>query len=74
MMKLKQTDHIFQEYREAYPPLLTFEQATEIADCPMGTIYDWSSRGKFDSFKIRCGRSCRLFRDDFVRWFIERPD
>ena len=58
-------------YADRYPPLLTFQQAVEIAQSPLGTIYDWSSRGHFDSFKIRRGRSCRLIRDEFVRWLMQ---
>lgn len=46
-------------------------QAAEIAQVPMGTIYDWSSRGHFNDFKSRRGRRVRLInRDAFVRFLI----
>ena len=62
------------EYRDLYPPLITFGQAAEIAQVPLGTVYDWSSRGLFNTFKTRCGRPCRLIRDDFIQWLVTQSD
>ena len=58
------------EYSKRYPPLIIFQQAAEIAQRPVGTVYDWSSRGRFDGFKLRCGRECRLLRDQFVTFLF----
>ena len=59
------------EYAMKYPALITFEQAAEIAQIPMGTVYDWSHRGLFDGFKIACGRERRLLRDRFVTHLLD---
>ena len=63
-------DEIIEEYRKTYPPLVTVDQAAEILQRPVGTVYDWSSRGLFDAFKRRAGRQIRLIRDELVRWYL----
>ena len=60
------------EFREIYPPLITFEQAAAISHTPKGTIEDHSSRGLFDAFKFRYGKRCLLDRDRFVRFLLTR--
>ena len=60
------TDDEMKWYRDRYPPLITFIQAAEIAQRPLATIYDWSSRGHFDRFKKRQGRECRLLLAAFL--------
>lgn len=64
---------LLEEYARLYPPLITLKQAELIAQVPMGTIYDWSSRGLFLRFKSRRGRHIRLNRDEFVCWLFP-PD
>lgn len=44
-------DEFVQTIRSDYPPKLRFEQAAEIANVDVQTVYDWSSRGHFEGFK-----------------------
>jgi excisionase family DNA binding protein len=67
-MKLTDTTTCLEEYARHYPPLITSEQAARIAQVPVATVYDWSSRGLFDSFKTKRGRRIRLNRDAFVQF------
>jgi hypothetical protein len=63
-----------EEYAALYPPYVTVPQAAAIAArCPR-TIYDWSSQGRFDGFKVRTGREIRLNRDALVLFlFGDKP-
>jgi hypothetical protein len=61
-------NNVLVEYRGNYPALINFSQAAEISQRPLGTIYDWSSRGLLESFLSRRGKWCLLRRDGFVRW------
>jgi len=63
-------DAIMAEYGATYPPLITVEQAARIAHAPPGTIHAWSSAGRLDAFKTRCGRRVLLHRDAFVRFIL----
>lgn len=58
------------EYATKYPALISLDQAAAIAQVPIGTLYDWSSRGFLDAFKSVRGRHRRLVRDAFVRWLL----
>ncbi|MEI8194725.1 MAG: hypothetical protein WCI73_02330, partial [Phycisphaerae bacterium] len=51
---------IVAEFRKDYPALISLLQAATIAQCPLGTVYDWSSRKLLDDFKIRIGKRCLL--------------
>lgn len=63
-------EEILAQYAERYPPLVTSGQAAEIAQVPIGTLYDWSSRGLLDGLKHRRGRRLLLQRDLFVRFLM----
>ena len=65
------TQNVVADYKQQYPPTISLTQAAEIAGVPLGTVYDWSSRGEFDAFKSRRGRRVRLIRDEFVRFLLE---
>ncbi|QNN21866.1 helix-turn-helix domain-containing protein [Planctomycetales bacterium ZRK34] len=65
-------DEFVQTIRSDYPPKLRFEQAAEIANVDVQTVYDWSSRGHFEGFKTGKGRGARLMRDPFCRWLSAR--
>ena len=54
------------EYASTYPPLLTAEQAAEIAGVSVGTIHNWSCDGRLNGCKATFGR-LRIHRDAFVR-------
>jgi predicted site-specific integrase-resolvase len=70
MSTVSSVDALVSEFAGLYPPLITVVQAAEIAQVPRATIHAWSSAGRFDEFKIRCGRYIRLHRDAFVRHLI----
>jgi hypothetical protein len=59
-----------EQYAELYQPLITADDAADIARIPLGTVHDWSSRGFFDGFKSKRGRRILLNRDDFVRFLV----
>lgn len=70
MAKHGDLDAILAEYAEKYLPLITVEQAAEIAHVPRATIHGWSSANRLDDFKTRCGRRVLFLRDDFVRFVL----
>jgi predicted site-specific integrase-resolvase len=63
-------DSLLLEYSANYPPLITLKQAAQIAQVPMGTIYDWSHSGHFDEFGAKRGRWVRLSLAGFVRFLM----
>jgi len=67
-------DRVIAEYQKKdLPPLITFPQAAKLAQVPIDTLYDWSSRGLLDSFKSKRGRRALLALTEFVR-FIATND
>ena len=61
-------------YRETYPPFISFKQAAEISQLPLGTIYDYSGRKLFDGFKIKVGKYRRLDLARFIEFvFANKP-
>jgi excisionase family DNA binding protein len=66
---------LLKQFSERYPPLITVEEAAEIARLPSSqTIYDWSSRGLLDAFKVKCGRRVLFKRDLFIRFILGAAD
>ena len=57
-----------------YPPILTVEQAAELAQVSVKTVYDWSSRGLLQECAVRRGKRLRLWRDKFVAFLFEEAD
>lgn len=58
-----------------YPPILSVPQASALLQVPVGTIYDWSSRGLLRGCSRRVGKHLRFFRDRLVsRVFNEGLD
>ncbi len=51
------------EWASRFPPLLNPNQAAELLQVPLQTIYNWSSRGLLDDCKARVGKHLRLARD-----------
>ena len=54
-------------WAEKFPPILNVEQAAQLINVPIATIYDWSSRGLLDSCKRKTGRHLRILRDRYVK-------
>ena len=50
-----------------YPPILTPQQAAEMLQIPLSTIYDWSSRGRLASCARRAGKHLRISRDGLLQ-------
>jgi hypothetical protein len=65
-------DSIITEYAGKYDPLITVEQAGEIAHVSPATVHGWSSAGQLDAFSVSCGRRVLFHRDAFVRFILER--
>jgi excisionase family DNA binding protein len=65
----KELTHVFADPRWAdrFPPILSVAQAADLLQVPMGTIYDWSSRGLLDGCKARVGKHLRLARDRLLQ-------
>lgn len=51
---------------DRFPPVLTVQQAAELAQVPVATIYDWKSRGRLAGCARRVGRHLRIHRDRFL--------
>jgi hypothetical protein len=49
-----------------FPPVLSVEQAAGLLQVPIGTIYDWSSRGLLTGCSRRVGKHLRFFRDRLI--------
>lgn len=62
---------MFQGRETECPPILSVEQAAKLANIPIKTLYDWSSRGLLDGCASRCGRRLRINRNRFVQFLFE---
>ena len=54
-------------WNQKFPPLLSVDQAAELASVPKKTIYEWSSRGLLDDLANRFGRRLRIDRNRFIQ-------
>ena len=54
------------EWATRFPPVLSTRQAAELLQVPIGTIYDWSSRGLLRGCSRRVGKHLRFFRDRLI--------
>ena len=59
---------------DAYPPILSLEQAAELAHVSIKTLYDWRHRGLLAGCALRRGKRLRIFRDRFVRFLFEEQE
>lgn len=67
-MQYECPESFFKEYASKYPRLLTIEQVAEITHIAKSTLYDYSSRGVFDSFKIKLRGRVLFERDGLLEW------
>jgi hypothetical protein len=67
-------ENTIKDFQQKFPPLITFDQASEIAHVPKGTLYEWSSRGLRDSFKTKPGVHVLLVLTAFVRFLMVDQD
>jgi hypothetical protein len=64
-------DAIIDEYTRRYGPLISVAQAAEISRRKVQTVYDWSSRGLLDAFKVKRGGVLLLSVAGFVRYLFD---
>lgn len=64
-------DDIIDEYGRRFGPIITAQQAAEISRRKVQTIYDWSSRGKLDGFRVKRDGVLLLSLAGFVRWLFD---
>lgn len=59
---------LFQEPDAAarFPPILTVDQAAELAHVPKQTIYAWSSQGHLRGCSRKVGKHLLILRDKFI--------
>ena len=60
------------QWSRVYPPVLTADVAARLANVPIGTIYDWSSRGLLDDCARKKGKRLRILRDRFVQFLFHQ--
>ena len=51
------------EWATRFPPVLSTPQAADLLQVPLGTIYEWSSRGLLKGCSRRVGKHLRFFRE-----------
>lgn len=54
-------------WAEKFPPLLSVDQAAELASVPKATIYSWSSSKRLKGVATKVGKHLRIFRDRFIK-------
>jgi len=55
------------ELARRYPPIMNVQQAAELLQVPVNTIYDWSSRGLLKGCARRMGKHLRFFRQRLIQ-------
>ena len=48
------------------PPLLTVDEAAQLARVPKQTVYAWSSQGLLKGCSRKAGKHLRILRDKFI--------
>lgn len=49
-----------------FPPLLTVDEAAQLARVPKQTVYSWSSQGLLQGCSRKVGKHLRVLRDKFI--------
>jgi len=52
---------------QRFPPVLSVEQASDLLQVPVDTIYQWRSRGLLGSCCRRIGKHLRFYRDRLLK-------
>ena len=74
LLSIDEVSSGFAGTRLAETPVLTVEQAAELAHVSVKTVYDWSHRGLLESCAVRQGKRLRIWRDKFVLWLFTRSN
>jgi excisionase family DNA binding protein len=56
------------DWAARFPPILSVQQAAELLQVPVKTIYDWSSRGQLKRCSRRLGKHLRFVRSRLLLW------
>ncbi len=55
-----------------YPPLLTVDEAAQLARVPKQTVYGWSSQGLLKGCSRKVGKRLLILRDKFMVQIINK--
>ncbi len=68
LLTTKEVVAMFADPAEAakFPPLLTVDEAAQLARVPKQTVYAWSSQGLLKGCSRKVGKHLRILRDKFV--------
>lgn len=50
-----------------FPPVMSIEQAAELLQMPIATLYDWRSRGLLNGCCRKVGKRLRFLRDRLMK-------
>ena len=60
-------------WSERFPPVMTIDQAADLLQVPVATIYQWKSRRRLGTCCRKIGKHLRFYRDRLIkRVFNER--
>lgn len=64
----KEVDAAFEDsaWGTKFPPVLSLEQAAELIQLPLETLYSWRSRGLLKGCSRKVGKYVRVFRNRFL--------
>lgn len=65
----REVDGLFSDpaWAARFPPVLTVDQAADLARVPKQTVYAWSSQGLLKRCSRRAGRHLRILRNKFIQ-------
>jgi hypothetical protein len=52
---------------QAYPPILSIEQVSEMLTIPVSTLYAWHRQGRFKHCCMKLGKHLRFVRDCLLK-------
>jgi excisionase family DNA binding protein len=52
---------------QRFPPVLTIEQAAQLLQVPVQTVYQWRSRGLLGPCCRKIGKHLRFYRDRLIK-------
>lgn len=68
--RANRASRLIREVAKRYPPILRLDQAAEILQVEISTMYGYSSEGKLKPCVNKVGRHLRLDRDCLVRLYL----
>jgi hypothetical protein len=54
-------------WAERFPPIMSVNQAADLVQIPVATIYDWRSRGLLHGCSRKVGKHVRFIRDRLLQ-------